>query len=393
MKLKNIHSITKNNKKRLSGQLVLDSGKTHEIYFEVERKFESFISDDATPFLAAALPISMKVGEELEIEGSVSKHLLSNTAKIMKLYKGWNIGFNKVKVNAKNQKKDSKKSTKTGLFFSGGADSFYTYLKNKSKIDYLIFVHGFDINSEDNDLFKTVEKNILKITREENKKIITVKTNIRDIFEWYFDWDMSHSFAIPSVALFLRFGLKEIFASCGLPNKNTDHHFMTPELDSLWSTEITKINHYGCSADKISKLSYLSNYKIAMSHLRVCWTNPKGQYNCCECEKCLRNMLALYLAGALGKAKTFNKSLNLKKLSKMRFPHYTLKYFLAILEKMKQKNDTSDVRVALEKCIEESTSLNLWQRLENKIRQIIRHLDKTYNRNRFYWLLAKRGLI
>ncbi len=393
MKIKNIIYSAKVNKLRLSAQLVLNSGKRHEVYFEVDKEFKDFISHDASPFVAAALAIAMKNKEDLEIDGAISTSLMTHTSAIMNTLKTWGLGFSPILINATAVNKDLKQPEVTGCFFSGGVDSFYTYLKNKQKINYLIFVHGFDISAEDAELYKSVEKNITEISRKEKVNLIQVKTNIRDTFERYFDWDVSHEFALGAVALLLRFGFKKIYVSCGLPNKRIDHQYMTPELDRLWSTENMNIMHFGCNADKIIKLKFLSSNPLVMKTLRVCWMNRKNKYNCGECEKCFRNMLALYVSDSLEKCKTFNKGLDLERLKHTRLDAYCLKYFTAILKRLKLKNDTSRVRLALEECIRNSQNPNFRQRLINKIRDSVRLIDNKYNRNRLFWYLSTRGYI
>lgn len=393
MKIANIKYSLKNNKARLSAQMILESGKVHDVFFEVHKKFKDFIAIDASPFIAASLGISMVKNESLNIHESVSEHLMKNTDEIMKQIISWGDEFNRIEIVADFLKKDLVRSKMVGCFFSGGVDSFYTFYRNKKKIKYLIFVHGFDIDVNDLNFYKSIERNIIKIAKKEKVRLIKVKTNIRETFEQYFDWNLSHEFAIGSVALFLSNGFKEIFASCGLPSKNTDHHYMTPELDVLWSSESMKLNHYGCDADKTSKLRLLSNYPLVMENLRVCWVNKKKDYNCCECEKCFRNMLSLYVSDSLEKCKTFDKGLDLAKLKKTRIMKYNLKYFVSILKELKLKGDNSEIRFALEECIKNNESPSLGQRIYRKVRDFIRFLDKKYNSNRMYWFLAHRGLI
>lgn len=351
MKIKNINYSLTDNKAVLSARMVLKNGKTHDVYFEVDKDNKDFVAKDMSPFLPASLGISMIKNEDLYFENTISKILMSNTNEIMNQIMSLGTEFNRVSIKADKLRKDTEKPKNVGCFFSGGVDSFYTYYRNKKKIKYLIFVHGFDIDANDLKLYKSIEKNIVKIANKEKVKLIKVKTNIRETFEQYFDWNLSHEFAIGSVALFLSHGFKEIFASCGLPNKNTDHHYMTPELDVLWSTEYMKLNHFGCEADKTSKLRLLSNYPLVMENLRVCWVNKNKEYNCCECEKCFRNMLSLYVSDSLGKCKIFDKGVDLDKLKNTRIMKYNLKYFVSILKDLKLKGDKSEIRCALEECI------------------------------------------
>ena len=77
-----------------------------------------------------------------------------------------------------------------------------------------------------------------------------------------------------------------------------------PLLDPLWSTELTEFVHHGAHATRVDKCRVLANSEVAMRHLRVCWENREGRYNCGECEKCLRTMVNLAAVGALGRCTT-----------------------------------------------------------------------------------------
>jgi hypothetical protein len=230
---------------RMTGEIVMGK-KIHQLYFETDLKYKKFISKDSSAFLAAALPLAMIKKEKLEIDGLVSVSINRQLPRIMDIIQSWDYDMKAVEVKIEKTSSISSKERNIGCFFSGGADSFYTYLKNKKSIDTLIFVHGFDIKVDNQELFNVIEKNISEIAKSENKRLIKIKTNIREIFDRYIDWDYSHAFAVSSVSLLLNQGFSEIYASCGLPNKNTDHGSMTPELDPLWSTEGTRIHHYGC---------------------------------------------------------------------------------------------------------------------------------------------------
>ncbi|MDP3941872.1 MAG: hypothetical protein Q8Q49_06215, partial [bacterium] len=393
MKIDTIKYSLGRKKARLSGQITLKGGKTHEIYFEVDTEYKSLIAKDASPFLAASLAIAMKKHEDLEIDGDLSTKLMANTSRIMKIIQSWGFGYSTISIHAKSLKIDLEKSQNIGCFFSGGVDSFYTFLRNKHKIDSLIFVHGFDISVKDKRLYRKVEKNIEKIARKEKVRLVKVKTNIREMFEQYFDWDMSHAFALASVSLFLSQGFKEIYMSCGQVDDNAAHQYMSPEIDALWSTENMKIHHFGCDAGKISKLRFLSGFPVVMQNLRVCWVNKGNAYNCGGCEKCLRNMLALYVVDSLEKCTTFKAGINLSKLESIRANKYVLQYFIAAHKALRKKNNQSDITLALEKCIRNNQFPSLKQRTFRDIRGFIRFIDNRYNSNRLYWYFTKANVI
>lgn len=388
-----IHTYQGSGKFGLKARIIFRDGKTQEMYFEVEEKFCESLATDASPFLAAMLPIAMFRKENIEIDGEVSTRFKDNVPDIIQAVDTWNLGFSPISVAIKASKKDSKKSAHVGCFFSGGADSFYTYLRNKKKIDSLIFVHGFDIKVANKSLYDLVEKNISTIAETERVRLIMVKTNLRDIYDRYIDWNLAHGFAVGSVALLLRDGFSSIYVSCGLGEKNKQHYSMTPDVDPLYRGENAEVLHFGCSADKVDKLRELSRFPLAMQNLRVCWVNKNNSYNCSTCEKCLRNMLGLHLCDSLKKSQTFAHEIDTEVLRSIKAGPLQLKYFRPMLDAFDEKGDTTEVREALAALIRINSSPSIMQRVFGQFRYWIRTIDTKYNQNRLYWYMAHRGIM
>lgn len=393
MKIQKINITSKNNMTTYSCQIIMASGKTHNLYFEVNQKFEKLITLDACPIYPIALAIGIKTGEDITFEVSMSKRLSTNATKIMNTLIKIDPLLKPVSIKAESSSTSTLISNNVGCFFSGGVDSFFTYLKNKKEITHLIFVHGFDIKLTDITLYSKVEKTIKNISKNEKRKLVIVKTNIRETLELYYDWNKAHAFALASVALLFNGGFKDVFASCGLPSLISKHLFMNPDVDKFWSTENSQFKHYGCIADKIEKLRYLSSFPIAMNTLRVCWENKDNKYNCSECEKCLRNMFALYLVGSLEKCKTFSSHINLEKLKKTKVGNLDIRYFIKILETLNLKNENLEMIQALEICIQKNTNPHLHQKVYMSFRNAIREIDNKYNNNKLFWYLSQRGII
>lgn len=393
MKITRISTLTKNSKVRLSADLVLNRGKRQHIYFEIDKEFEKFISKSENPFIPVALAIAMSKGEDLEINGQCSRKVTSNIPNIMNILESWNAGFRNVSIHRQSFEKNGTRGAFVGCFFSGGVDSFYTYIKNKQDIDYLLFVHGFDIPARNSEFYRKIEKRIVQISEKENIKLIRVKTNLREVTEKYFYWDMAVEFALASVSLFLSRGFRELYMSCGLSEVGADHRFASPQLIRLWSTEHMYIHHFGCQQDKIGKFKFLSKSKIVMENVRVCWLNKFNQYNCCECEKCFRSMLALYASGLLEKCKSFNKPIDVSKLKNLNVDNSVLPYFIAVLKTLKKKDDRSPIRLALEECINRNLFPDPGQNLVRNLRYLVGIADKKFNSGRLYWYLAKRSYI
>jgi hypothetical protein len=104
----------------------------------------------------------------------------------------------------------------------------------------------------------------------------------------------------------------------------TDHYTQLspwgshPLLDPLWSTEATTIIHDGSEATRAEKImNWICRSDLALQNLRVC-LSPNDQYNCGRCEKCLRTMIPLYVAGCLGRS-AFPRELPIKEAAHHRY--------------------------------------------------------------------------
>jgi hypothetical protein len=97
------------------------------------------------------------------------------------------------------------------------------------------------------------------------------------------------------------------YATCLWP------HGIHPLLDPLWSTHSLELVHDACQVTRFRKCELVSRQPITYEHLRVCDQNPPQAYNCCQCEKCVRNMIYLQALDRLDKFSSFPLSLDLSK--------------------------------------------------------------------------------
>jgi len=370
----------------LSADIAFRGKSVQRAYFKIDRKNESLVADDASPFLAAVLLPCMKTKENIYIDGNVSAKLLQNTHAIMNLIKKWNIGLTKVKIRCRDVTHDSQMPKFVGSFFTAGVDSFYTYLKKdktKEKITHIILVHGFDIPLENKSFFKEVKKTIEKVAKEEKIQPVIIETNIGHIVEQRLVWDFSHGGALGAVALFLRGGMKEVFISGAVKNNELFPYGTHPQLDKLWSTKTLSVQSIGGEYNRLEKITnVVSKSPLALKYLRVCTQNIKGNYNCSRCHKCLMTMIYLYYSQALEKAKTFDSELDLT-LVKHMYYDYKLKYnrqaevVLALLKREKREKELQD---AINYSLTQSKKPHIMKRMS----QIIAQWDQNHNERRLY---------
>jgi hypothetical protein len=330
MIVKDVKIQNKGNRTILSAECKIRKIGWDTLYFSIDSDKADFVASDASPFAAALLIPAMRLRQDLIIHGSVSEALLNGMDIIMDEVMKWGIHVHKIHVKADTVTKDEFKPNKTGSFFTGGVDSFYTYLKHRKdkekrdRIDSLLFVKGYDIKLDDTDLWNLTFKNLTDIAKAEHVDLVTVETNLRDIIEpmllwdfiWFYPWDYIHGSALAAVGLFLRKSFQQIYIPSTFSVQEQLPWGSHMDIDKHWGTETLSFNHDGTELTRLYKiLNVVSKSKVALDHLRVCYVNPKGLYNCGSCDKCLRTMTAFYAAGVLHKMPTFPHTFDLNRVA------------------------------------------------------------------------------
>jgi len=231
----------------------------------------------------------------------------------------WHIGLKAVDIVVDALTADTQQPDRTASFFSGGVDSFYTYLKHRAdpanygRIDSLILVNGFDVDRRsDMQLWNRTLKNIRAIAAAENVELVVVKTNIRELVVPILSWDYGHGGCLGAVGLSLRNAFRQIYIPSTHSVEEQIPWGSSLALDGHWSTESVTFVHDGTEATRVDKvISQIAKSPLALEHLRVCYQNENGAYNCGRCDKCLRTMINLYIAGALDKSGTFPHNIDL----------------------------------------------------------------------------------
>jgi len=315
--------------------------------------------------IPASLFCAMQTGLPLHVRGTISARQAGNLDLLQTIFNKWYPQCKKIPVSWDSLgDSPATDATGTGCFFSGGLDSFYTYLKHESEIDTLVLVHGFDFWLDDHVLRQQVSDEMQAIASKLGKPLIEVETNLREFTDQFLDWGL-HSFGggLASIALLLSNHLKKIYLPSSESYAHLDACGSHPMLDPLWGTERLEIIHDGCEATRVEKAQRVAQSDIALTHLRVCYQNllEKGHYgerpetwNCGRCEKCVRTMLNLYIANALDRCPTFRTPLS-SELIRQTDPKYDLAFFHMEenLLHLKEKEGDSELTRALSECVED----------------------------------------
>jgi hypothetical protein len=301
--------------RRLQATLHAPTGP-FDLFFEVAG---SPLNTDASSVLAVALPLAMARGWDLRCEAPVSAALLQSLPKIQDIYRLWlPSGTRRIRVDAISQSASYGPGREAGCFFSGGVDSYYTYLKNRSDVTQVIFVTGFDILLKQTTFGERVLRDIRTMAAGLGVHLIEVRTNLRDFSDAHLGWGIYHGAALAAVALMLAPTVNRVLIPSSHNYSDLFAWGSHPILDPLWSTEAVRVENDGCEALRIEKLALVAQSDVALRTLRVCFRNKNDVYNCGRCEKCLRTAVALYALGALDRCTTFEPHVNLRRVARLR---------------------------------------------------------------------------
>jgi len=310
---------------RLVGQVAYDDRRRapEELWFEVEGSLADSLSGSGNPWLAALLPLAVTLGEPLRLCLPVDPLLRAGAEELGAVWRAWYPWLSAVSLDAP-ASEEGRPPDATAAFFSGGVDSFYTVLRRLEtrpsmlRPSELVFLAGFDLRLSREEVRRRRRDRFRRVAESLGVGLVEVATNVKETRLVEANWnDLSHGSILVACGLALerRFGVLLIASTFDYGHLHSlGSH---PLTDPMLSTTATRIVHDGAAASRCRKVEYLAGSAVALENLHVCWKREDDE-NCGECEKCLRTMVMLELAGALGRASTFPvRRLDLDRVSRI----------------------------------------------------------------------------
>jgi len=340
------------------------------------------LADGVETFVAACLLPAMKLGYAIQSPGPVSAKLLTGLKAYQAKIQEWYQELKVVPILAEPKAAVQPPASGAGSFFSCGVDACYTFLKNYQQLTAGILIHGFDYLPGQALAKNAVSAMARNAAAKLKRPLIEVDTNIRTFCDRYAEFDTHyHGSILASVALLLTPQLGTVFIPSSYHYNDLFPWASHPELDPLWSTESTQIIHDGCDVTRSQKVDLVAQNDTALSVLRVCFKEYRKSgraFNCGRCEKCIRTMVDLRIAGALDRCPTFQRSLKLKSVSRIDLRHLTknVSFYTGSLKQLKHKGGDPALQKALEECL----SGEHYRGLEGFYRDTRRHVYRDFVR-------------
>jgi hypothetical protein len=341
------------------------------------------VATSGDPFVPAVVLPAMAGKFDIDLRFAISDEMVLAASRIQEMESAWHPAWRIAKLNPSGNADLRRPSTgAVGAFFSGGVDSFYTLQKHRDEITHLIFVSGFDVPLHRSALRQLITRELRKTAEEVGLPLIEVETNLREFSNGLqFSWEEQHGAALAAVAHFLAPSFDKVYLPSSYALPFLLPYGSHPGLDPLWSSKSLTLVHDGIEATRFDKIGALRAWDTAVRSLRVCWQLVEGQYNCCQCRKCLWTMAFLRAHGILERATSFPRPLDLEKLSEQGADatehRYRLLQAIAMVEA--RGNDPALV-VALRNALKPKNSLR------RSLRRWVKRLKLVvYHRLRLIW--------
>ncbi len=323
------------------------NNKRHEIWFRCEN---AELMPTPNALLTAAILPAMRIAEPLSIHHPISSFIGQSWEPLNAVLSSWHDCLQPVSLHAPVAAAPVNRTSaaRKACFFTGGVDSCFTLYKHADEIDALIYVMGFDVAREDTKRREMVLGALQKVASHFNKQLIIVETNVKTLMESYIErgWGkITHGAALATIAHLLSQHFDLVYVAASGQYRTMVPWGSHPLLDLLWSSESMRIVYDGGEAFRFDKVRQISQVPIFLQVLRVCWEKRNSNYNCGECEKCIRTMLSLEILDKLSLCTALPQTVPVEHLRNITLgdPHQR-KFLFEVLTEMIRHNARPDLQ-------------------------------------------------
>jgi len=294
-----------------------------QVFFETDREHAPYLWCNPHAFLVAGVMPAMRHGERrVALDAPACPELVVGLHTAMRWLRRW-YGESHQPVVIETlpgiPPMPSDANRRAGMFLSGGLDSLAVLWFNRTTypLDHPnayqagILVHGFDIGAfqggdQETAKFEQSMRALEPIAADVQLPLVPVYTNVRHLSDevdfWMHDF---HAAALSSVAHAFSRSLCSAAISSTATIECLHAWGSHPLLDPCYSSAAFRIRHDGVHLSRLEKAKLLGQWEAGLQGVRVCWTNPADALNCGHCEKCVRTMLELMVAGKLDQSRAF----------------------------------------------------------------------------------------
>ena len=282
-----------------SAYFEMKSKNIHRILFASERDVS--LPEHCDHFFLVGAAIAFVLGEDYEQHEVVCETLLANVDALMRQWCVWYPERRQIRIAAPVAASAAVKPGNTAAFFTGGVDSMFTAARLGGEISTLITIAH--VRQDVSRIRPAFDRNrdLTAYADATGRRHLLVATNVMtEVGPFHDAWAyLAHGAGIAAAAHFLSAEVGHVQISS---SRDSDHLLpwgSHPKTDPLLSSSRVSIGHFGAEFTRERKTAAIASNLDALKVLSVCDSGRlSGPYvNCSRCEKCLRTMVTLDLAG------------------------------------------------------------------------------------------------
>ena len=330
MIIENFRKTANGDRVRVSAALIWENCDRlpEEVYFETTTEYGNDLYLNPNSWLLCSALAAMRYGEKrIKIDAPISPEIKDGLINAMKCLINWHGGNRQViSIEAPLQTKVlfPDKQPRAGALFSGGIDALAMVRDNHlnftpshpRRIQDGILVYGvLEGENEQDPSFENVVNAVTAMANDAGIELIQVYTNAyahfrdldADFSFWRFEYHGSFLAAIAHIFV-SRLSVASIASTYDFAN--LEPWGSHPLLDPLYSTVSLQVRHENAALSRLEKTKLVGEWDVALKQLRVCnekESYKEGNYNCGNCEKCVRTMTAFLSLGLLDRIATFKE--------------------------------------------------------------------------------------
>lgn len=274
-----------------------------------------YVGEDADSLVVGVAFLAMQRGRSARVHGQVSPSLLRNLEEFQAAWAAMVSGLTAVEITADQEVEAVRPSRRAGAVvpFSGGVDCCFTAYRHvrgagvrwPRQIGAGVMIHGFDIPLSDREGFRLASERSRRILDSLNLPLLSVACNYKEMVA---DFPHSHGSAIASCLALFANGFSEGLIGQTFTYGEIRHiaEGVNALTDPMLSSDSFRVISDGAAFERADKIQALGHWKEFRENLRVCWAGSNKASNCCNCEKCIRNILTFRALG-LGLPAAFEK--------------------------------------------------------------------------------------
>ena len=294
-----------------------------ELWFSFSEQCVDYVTDQCDGFLTSLIYLAMYLGEDVKVRGRVSPKLAFNMKAFQRIhhlmlpdiFSRVDIKYNELAALPSDEVKSG-----VGTSFSGGIDSSFVIWNHHNNLEsnpeinitHGVFIHGYDIKRQDNELFDYLFNKYSKLFKSWSKNLLWARSNFMDFTQYRIDWLYGHNGLQIGTAQVLGKLFKRFYKPGG--DELIDGHVAEPGYHiHLLSTDSMEIGLHAPYLQRIDKLARMSDWEDIHTYLRVC-QDPDirhGEHACNNCIKCINTLIYLELLDLQPKFVNFEKPLSL----------------------------------------------------------------------------------